>query len=87
MARELPASHSARCFSFTLLMSYLRHERNMPINANVYRVYAHHVFQGGGRIRTANVGFSSLSYFNKSFKEQFGMTPGQFAEASLKSKA
>lgn len=26
-----------------------------------------------------SVGFSSLSYFNKCFKEQFGMTPGQFA--------
>ena len=33
-----------------------------------------------------SVGFSSLSYFNKCFKEQFGMTPGQFAEASSKSK-
>ena len=27
-----------------------------------------------------SVGFSSLSYFNKCFKEQFGMTPGQFAD-------
>jgi AraC-like DNA-binding protein len=26
-----------------------------------------------------SVGFASLSYFNKCFKEQFGMTPGQFA--------
>ena len=33
-----------------------------------------------------SVGFSSLSYFNKCFKEQFGMTPGQFAETSFKSK-
>ena len=29
------------------------------------------------------VGFSSLSYFNKCFKEKFGMTPGQFANESL----
>ena len=27
-----------------------------------------------------SVGFSSLAYFNKCFKEQFGVTPGQFAE-------
>ena len=26
-----------------------------------------------------HVGFSSLSYFNKCFKDQFGVTPGQFA--------
>ena len=33
-----------------------------------------------------SVGFSSVSYFNKCFKEQFGMTPGQFAEENIKSK-
>ena len=27
-----------------------------------------------------SVGFNSVSYFNKCFKEQFGTTPGQFAE-------
>jgi len=27
-----------------------------------------------------SVGFASLSYFNKSFKEQLGVTPGQFAD-------
>ncbi|MEX2231297.1 MAG: hybrid sensor histidine kinase/response regulator transcription factor [Cyclobacteriaceae bacterium] len=33
-----------------------------------------------------SVGFSSQSYFIKCFKEQFGMTPGQFVEASQRSK-
>ena len=27
-----------------------------------------------------SVGFASLSYFNKSFKEEFGVTPGQYAD-------
>jgi DNA-binding response OmpR family regulator/anti-sigma regulatory factor (Ser/Thr protein kinase) len=30
-----------------------------------------------------SVGFSSLSYFNKCFKEQFGMTPRQFSEETI----
>ena len=29
-----------------------------------------------------SVGFSSLSYFNKCFKDQYGMTPGQFSEGN-----
>lgn len=29
-----------------------------------------------------SVGFGSLSYFNKCFKEQFGITPGQFAASN-----
>lgn len=33
-----------------------------------------------------SVGFGSLAYFNKCFKEQFGVTPGQFADGGLKSK-
>ena len=34
-----------------------------------------------------SVGFGSLSYFNKCFKAQFGVTPGQFSDESLTSKA
>ena len=29
-----------------------------------------------------SVGFSSLSYFNKCFKQQFGLTPSKFAESN-----
>jgi DNA-binding response OmpR family regulator len=32
-----------------------------------------------------SVGFSSLSYFSKTFKEQFGVTPGQFSEKNSES--
>jgi AraC-like DNA-binding protein len=31
-----------------------------------------------------SVGFRSLAYFNKCFKEQFGMTPGQFANEEIR---
>jgi AraC-like DNA-binding protein len=33
-----------------------------------------------------SVGFRSLAYFNKCFKEQFGVTPGQFSNESSRSK-
>jgi YesN/AraC family two-component response regulator len=33
-----------------------------------------------------SVGFSSLSYFNKCFKDQFGITPGQYAAADQEVK-
>jgi YesN/AraC family two-component response regulator len=33
-----------------------------------------------------SVGFRSLAYFNKCFKEQFGVTPGQFSNENFRSK-
>ena len=33
-----------------------------------------------------SVGFSSLAYFDKCFKEQFGVTPGQFSNEHFESR-